>query len=316
MGVEQVVFRSKSERRNFYKLHRTWAKQYPIYHNLPFLNVFNPGQLQDWSDPWSPVPFELSDREFNLLKKTSIDYTLCDSDDKPLVCIEFDGLQDGFNVGADYFADQLVQGPLPSRQYMMELKLKVAHGSLFPYFVVGSDYFNDLPLDLKLTVIDGIIGDVLANRAKRKRFAEGLDPQELGYTHEEWDLLDSDLKQFYVEDWVLGIEIDLELEFNPVARARMKLSQDLGIFSWGEEFMTYPETSASANPAERNRFFNNALKYGRKVTLHTDEFGSVTGTAWISNFRAWGYSGLGLLEDLAFIAALAKLKRLKDKRRS
>jgi len=43
-------------------------------------------------------PFKLSDEEYEQLKKTSIDFTICDKKDKTSCLHEFDGLQDGFNV--------------------------------------------------------------------------------------------------------------------------------------------------------------------------------------------------------------------------
>jgi hypothetical protein len=99
MGVRDTVFGSKMEKRCFLKLDETWGKNYRVYHNLPFLNVFTGrSDLLDIDGQ----PFTLSEEEYDLLKKTSIDFTVCDKNDKPLVCIEFDGMQDGFNVGTKY----------------------------------------------------------------------------------------------------------------------------------------------------------------------------------------------------------------------
>ena len=40
MAAQRLVFASKSERTNYYKLRRQWGKNYHIYPNLPFLLVF------------------------------------------------------------------------------------------------------------------------------------------------------------------------------------------------------------------------------------------------------------------------------------
>src|SRR5690349_21683429 len=90
MGVKSRVFGSSQERDNYYKLRRQWGVSHNIYHNLPFLNVF------------SIAGMDLGDLEANRLKKTSIDFTLCDTSDSPLVCVEFDGLYDGINIGSEY----------------------------------------------------------------------------------------------------------------------------------------------------------------------------------------------------------------------
>src|SRR5258706_3124095 len=123
MAVKANVFASRAERDNFYKLSRVWGDKYRIYHNLPFLNVFDTRNLIDLSSWESAGPFTLADEDFNRLKKTSIDYTLCDSQDTPIICLEFDGMQKGVNVGTEYFADH--SNPDPWRQTIMELKLRV-----------------------------------------------------------------------------------------------------------------------------------------------------------------------------------------------
>ena len=165
MGINRSVFASRAEKTNFYKLSRVWQGRCHIFHNLPFLGVFNTQNLLDWSNG---TPLSLEKFDFARLKKTSIDYVLCDENDKPLVAIDFDGLLDGFNVGTAYHPQEQ---PNPWREQIMALKLKVAHGSIFPYFVVGSDYFSDLGDTVKLTLVDAIIGEVLAGRSAAEKFA-------------------------------------------------------------------------------------------------------------------------------------------------
>src|SRR5215472_13909843 len=104
MGAKKSVFASKAERANYGKLSRQWGEGYHIYHNLPFLHVFDTDSLTDVSN-WDLKPIHLTDTQLQRLKKTSIDYTLCDQDDCPILCIEFDGLKDGFNVGNRYYSE-------------------------------------------------------------------------------------------------------------------------------------------------------------------------------------------------------------------
>lgn len=162
MGIKRSVFASRAERENFEKLARTWGQKQRLYHNLPFLNIFDFANLIDLSD-WPRVgKLEVNDRDKARLKKTSVDYTLCDEQDVPILCVEFDGLCDGFNVGTDYHPTQ--PNPYDSggwRKTITELKLRVARGSLFPFFVVGYDYFRDVSADIRLTIVDGLIGSVL-----------------------------------------------------------------------------------------------------------------------------------------------------------
>jgi hypothetical protein len=101
VAVKKHIFASNAERAVWDKLLHRWGDRYSLYPNLPFLFVFNTNDLIDVTGfPQSPLtPFKVSDIEMQRLKKTSIDFTLCDAEDAPLVCVEFDGMQNGYNVG-------------------------------------------------------------------------------------------------------------------------------------------------------------------------------------------------------------------------
>ena len=75
MAVQKLVFASKSERLNYYKVRRQWGKDYNLYPNLPFLMVFNTKDLFDLST-WEFKRIELTKIEWSRLKKTSITSTL------------------------------------------------------------------------------------------------------------------------------------------------------------------------------------------------------------------------------------------------
>ncbi len=180
MGVKKQVFASISERELYKKLSQRWGDRYRIYPNLPFLFVFDTENLIDW---YIPAAFMVSDADYARLKKTSIDFTICDDTDQPLLCVEFDGMQQGFNTGTQYHSKQQT---IPWRRQYTELKLRVALGSFFPFIVIGSQYCRDLSREAQLSILDGIIGDILANRQKQAVIGKGFDPcveilgQELG----------------------------------------------------------------------------------------------------------------------------------------
>lgn len=209
MAVKDSVFASKSERRNYYKLARTWGDKYSIHHNLPFLNIFTTSNLIDSFTDWqNPKRIAISNIELAKLKKTSIDFTLCDENDKPILCIEFDGWQEGYNVGATYYPQQIPEYSTsfsPWRQEITELKLRVALGSRFPFFVVGSKYFNDISPETKLTIVDGIIGDVITGQAVNEQIRKGFDPEEVGISQEEFDGFSDEEQHEIIQNWVLDI---------------------------------------------------------------------------------------------------------------
>lgn len=233
MGVRDTVFGSKMEKSCFRKLGETWGKDYRVYHNLPFLNVFTgKGQLLDRDCQ----PFTLSDEKYDLLKKTSIDFTVCDRTGAPLVCVEFDGLQDGFNVGTDYHLRDGSTGR-KFRRNMIELKLRVAHGSLFPFFVLGSEEFRGLSESVRLTIADGLIGEVLSLRATHKRIDAGFDPEQCGYTADEFDALPDRQQSEIIGDWVTMIEVESDFEHNPIVREVARLSTELQVTGYGMTFL-------------------------------------------------------------------------------
>lgn len=315
MGVKNNVFASKSERSNFYKLSREWSEKYRIHHNLPFLNVFNTENLLDLSNlnQFKIKTISLTDIEISRLKKTSIDYTLCDNDDIPILCIEFDGLQQGINVGQKYHPKFLLNQPEWQsvwRKDITELKLKVAHGSMFPFFVMGSEYFDDLSQITRLMIVDGVIGEVIANRARKKIFNNGFNPEDVGLTKEQFELLLPCNKNEVIQDWMIGIECDADMENNPIVKKRWQLYSELDCTSYSSKYLSYPSADDALTISGRAEMLKNAILHGCQVILHTQHFGDVEAKFWMANFNTPEFSGFGLGEDIAMIKALEKLKRL------
>jgi len=74
MPVRNNAFANPYEREGFYKLHRAFGSGWRIYHNLPFLNVLEPNQGERQL-------LGLTNEEWDYLKKTSVDYIVCDNSD-------------------------------------------------------------------------------------------------------------------------------------------------------------------------------------------------------------------------------------------
>lgn len=231
MGVRKTVFGSREEKRYFTKLNETWRKEFNLYHNLPFLNVFT---ARDELLDERGIPFNISEDEFEKLKKTSIDFTLCDKGDRPLVCIEFDGLQAGFNVGRKYRRLRDATPRKKGRRAFLELKLRVGHGSVFPYFVLGSDQFRGLSDTVRLTIADGLIGEVMSNRACGDKIYSGFKPTDFGMSEEEFNGLTSLQQSDVIGNWITEVEIECDYTHNPIFRKVAELSKKLGVY--GHEF--------------------------------------------------------------------------------
>jgi hypothetical protein len=308
MGIQKTVFADKSEKKNYDKLTRTWSEQYKIYHNLPFLNVFTLENLIDFTDFKNPKPIELDEDEITALKHTSIDYVLCDSSDRPIACVEFDGLQDGFSVGSDYYPERLPPKLRLWRRLKIELKLKVAHGSSFPFFVVGSQHFKDITPHSRLTIVDAVLGEVLSVEATRERLSHGFCPTEIGYSEEEFESLPEYVRQELLQDWVIGVEVEAELEHNPVSLLRAKEDHRLGVTSWTTHSMQYPPIPDNTSLLDRIGLVQGAVLYGARVIIHHSGMGDIEGEAWLPNFKSTNFSPYGVVENIAGLIALDRLR--------
>ena len=308
MGVNDQVFASKSERENFYKLSRQWGQDYRIYHNLPFLNVFNPKDLFDLHSS-IPERIKLTSVEYNRLKKTSIDYTLCDKFDKPVVCLEFDGMQQGYNIGMKYHSD------IPSnpwRQEITDLKLRVAHGSHFPFFVFNSKEFEDIASTTKVTIVDGIVGVVLASKQVHQRIKAGFKPETVGMTREEFDALNPEAQDWAVQDWVIGVEVEAEVENNPITKKVAELKQQVASpIMYSLKYLATPEVEAATTLDERVRRLSKSTHEGVKLVVEKPERMEVE--VWLPRHEGPYYSGLGLLEEIAMLLVLVRLTRSMDR---
>lgn len=318
MGLKKRVFASRSEQANFYKLSRQWENRYRLYHNLPFLNVF---EIYDHQP-------ELTELERSRLKKTSIDYTLCDEHDAPLVCIEFDGLQDGFNLGQQYHSN--VEPSNPWRDQIMALKLKVAHAMVFPFFVVGYIGFKDLTPSLHLTLVDGIIGEIFAGREVQRRIdrvTQGLEAfrvdWELTLPASRAEIVERGrelnrrinsvphAKPDPVEDWLFLTRIRAELDNNPIYTERLLLMSDL----FGPDAMNPELISCSAKYRPANATYKDATLVGSEAVVHTEDLGDVARTVFMPNFQMPGFmfTEVGLLNDMASLVALDAVRQQRER---
>ncbi|MHB8078352.1 MAG: hypothetical protein ACYDIE_03755 [Candidatus Krumholzibacteriia bacterium] len=279
MRPKESVFGSKAERRRYQQLTKTWSRTCNIHHNLPFLQVL---EGRD----------SVSDEEYELLKKTSVDFTVCTIDhDRPLACIEFDGIQDGYNVGPKY-----VVGPgerdRPARRRTMELKLRIAHDANFPFFVCGSSLFRGLSSGIDLTIVDGVIGEVFASREKRERLGRGYDPTEHGYSPEEFDELPEPLRFDLIEDWAIGIEVESDFHWNPIYKKVHELEKGLDVRRRG---VMYPNTR-DRNLIEVHGF------------VESPTYGTAWATVTIPDFQSSG-GFISLAHEIARLIALEELTR-------
>ncbi|WP_414624712.1 hypothetical protein [Calothrix sp. CCY 0018] len=250
MGVKRQVFGSLAERNFDYQLSKQWSKNNHIYHNLPFLNIF-------YIDDQLIKKIEITDNQIDYLKKTSIDFTLCNNQDEPLICIEFDGMQQGFNVGNKYYCNNNINN---LRKKSFELKLKIAHSLSFPFVVVSSNEFQYLSNDIKLCIVDGIIVQAISYQVFESEMKQVFNPHKYGMTEEEFLELPLKEQYYFVKKDCLHIEVDTYFNNNPVFQKASKLHESLG------------DPSYSLKPVKGINFH---IYHGRQSTINLKEYGIV-----------------------------------------
>lgn len=145
----------------------------------------------------------------DFIYKTSVDYTLCKKDGKPLLSIEFDGLGHGFSKGGEYI--QLVPTAKDEyRKLKLDLKLRIANEIGYPLFVVSYDEKEPIGPGLHLTVVDGIIGMTLAGKHFQYLINNLPVDEGLISTLPEYELHE------YIENLVLEAEVETEIKWNPI----------------------------------------------------------------------------------------------------
>jgi hypothetical protein len=282
MGVRDSVFGSKGERSLFRSLRAQWGNRFAIYPSLPFCQIIETRDLSVTED------------EQQFLFKSSVDYTLCEEDGRPVLSIEFDGLAGGFSRRGRYV-------PTPGSRHLnrarkLDLKLRVADEVGYPLIVVSFDEKRPLGRGTELTIVDGIVGQVLARREFHsevvQRFEEarpalaGMNPDE---EHE------------FVQDLVLDVEAECEMKWDPLDQAATEALGDLlrhGLSGgYSMEFLDEPGTPLY--PIEdRIHALRHAARVGRRVTIQTPRR-EIREEAWVRNIDGAFFSPLTIAQNTA-----------------
>lgn len=286
MGIRDSVFGSKAERALFRALRSQWGNRFAIHPSLPFCQIID---IRDLS---------LTTDEQQFLFKSSVDYTLCEEDGKPLLSIEFDGFSGGFSRRGKFV-------PSPDSKHLnrarkLDLKLRVADEVGYPLVVVSSDEKRPLGQGTALTIVDAIVGQVLARRAfnheVHTRYEEArtvLDDMRPGEEHE------------FVQNLVLDVETECEMEWDPLDQAVTAAFGELlrhGLSGgYSTEFLDEPGTPV--HPIEdRIQALTQATRVGCRVTIETPA-GDVTEEAWVRNIDGRFFSPLTIARNAALLLA-------------
>src|SRR5437667_9480633 len=147
--IRKSVFGSRGEKELFTSLHSQWGPKFDLWPSLPLAQIIDVESAGHY----------LKEKERDFFLKTNIDYTLCTRSGRPILSIEFDGLGKGFSRRGEYVQQAATADS--HRKLKLDLKLKVAKNEKYPFFVVSFEESKALDQNTNLTIVDGIIGQVL-----------------------------------------------------------------------------------------------------------------------------------------------------------
>lgn len=299
--IRKSVFGSRSEKELFTNLHTQWGSKFDLWPSLPFAQIIDVATLGP----------SIKEKEREFFLKTSIDYTLCTKSGRPILSIEFDGLGKGFSRHGEYV--QQTTAVDPHRKLKLDLKLKIAQKENYPFFVVSFEESSILDQDTNLTIVDGIIGQVLAKKELRKSIETLYEDNR-----EAIESLPSSAQHEYVQDLVLEAETIAELKWDPIAVLAAKYEHEAferGIInSYKTEYLNDPELP-DGDPFEdfaviekRIHAIKNALRVGCRIIADTPKI-AIIETVWLRNFEDTAVSPLHIANN---IAELLVFKRALD----
>jgi len=298
MALKGSIFDGYHEKDLFGHINSRWEKYFNIYPQLPLTKIFDIKTLN------------VGGKRKDFLLKTNIDYTICDKEDKPLLCIEFDGWSHGYNKGGEYI--QLRKDSL--RKAKLELKLKIAIANDFPFYIISYDEKKYISEKIHLTIVDGIIGQTIANKKFRDKINE--------YLKDSQSYLDSMNEYFrheYIQDLITSIEVELELTWDPIAKMASEIEHTL----YSHHILTtcsYKPLSKPELPEIKDIFDTEGLRrrlkawkniewQGCEVSCETPK-GKVTKRAWVRNFEGMTVSPIIIVRNIAELLAFYKAANL------
>lgn len=292
MKIKSTIFASGPEEEVFKTLESRWSPQFRLYPQLPMSTLF---KLED---------SDVTEKELTFFYSTSIDYTLCDSANIPLLSIEFDGIGGGFSNNGVYLpGDGYVNS---MRKIKLDFKLKCAAKVDYPLFVVSYEEAEALDQDDTLTILDGIIGQVLAKKEFFRRLNDMND-----YYHDKLaeasSLDDDELKQEVMQDLATSCEVEAELTMDPIARKAAdygELCHGMGVGSYSMKYLSDPELPdfSGIDDLEGLKARIEAIKHTVRAGCHIviDVPGQkIEKTVWVRNIESFGVSASSIARNIA-----------------
>lgn len=214
MRVCESIFGSRSEQTAFSRIREAWSGKIDVYPSLPLANII------EASDD------ELSVADHRRLLRLSVDYCICEPTGRPIFGVEFDGIGDGITGSDGRYRQRRNRWRYSRREADMNFKLDLARRAGYPLIVVGEREVDPLGEGEAVTVLDGIIGSVLASRA----FNAGYDDAVARVTQD----IESPSSEDYV-DALDDLTLEANADYNPLGLAWLNLPVGCMLTPWDEK---------------------------------------------------------------------------------
>ena len=299
MAVRNSIFGSKSEGMGFRSIERAWGEDYKVYPQVPLAVLFTHDRR------WRGT------RDF--FYKTSVDYVLCTNEGRPILAIDFDGMGGGFDRDGEYV--QIEPTSDRYRKKKFDIKLRYSQQHDFPYHIVSSEEFRFLGDGIKLTVVDGIIGSVIA----KKHFLDRA-PSFVEEHAEEIDRQPGWYRSEFIQDLLTSLEVDCDAEHNKIFQKTCQIRNQVGSITgtsfYRHGYRTFKEPkcpSVEWPPWENLEAFErrvealkNARVQGCVATIYDTPVGEVSESVKIRNVA----HSLSLAIEIGEMMTWGKLLRL------
>jgi hypothetical protein len=232
--------------------------------------------------------------------------------------IEIDGFGGGYSHGRDYVPSRST--PDERRAWKMRFKLRAAARAHYPLFVISGEEVEHLDEEASLTIVDGIVGQILSRWEERRLIEEMLEQEadvlatmEPAQAHE------------HAQDLVLQAGVISDLEFDPLAQAvaeeRQRCEERFG-FGFGGFHKPWlydpPLPDLGLYPTQdglrqRIQAMKAADRVGAHVGVSTDNGRYVEATAWMRNIgQRHGLMPELVIEQVAEFLAVRRAMRLAE----
>jgi hypothetical protein len=194
----------------------------------------------------------------------------------------------------------------------MDFKLKIADKIKFPFIIVSFEKIELIEKEDYLTILDGIIGQLLPKKEVERRISDISD---------EIESYHPDVRDECIQDLISSGGVEAELMYDPIVRKAADLEQSC--FEFGISSYRFISLSDPPLPDIKDLFdikgieariyaMKKTIREGCRVEINTPK-GIIAQQAWVRNFEGFGISAISIVRNIAEYLAFKKAYSLLPK---